>query len=61
MRLTCSCFNNKKITIKELFKIIDIRNSQANFLPESTLNIDIENHLKARSITKNLMAFQNFF
>ena len=61
VRLTCSCFNNKKISIKELFHINDIKNNRSNFLFESTLNTNIENHLKCESITKYLKVFQNIF
>jgi len=61
VRLTCCCFNNKKISIEELFKIINIRNSQAIFLPQSTLNIDIENHLKCKEHNQKFKGFSKFF
>ena len=32
VRMTCSCFNNKKLSIEELFKIIYIKNIEAIFL-----------------------------
>ena len=51
IRLTCSCFNNKKILIKDLFEknILSIENnSNKNLLSTSKLNLndDIENELK---------------
>ena len=61
VRLTCSCFNNKKILIEELFKIIYIKNSEAKFLPESTLNINIENQLKCNDHNKKFKGFSKFF
>jgi len=61
VRLTCSCFNNKKILIEELFKIIYIKNSEAIILPESTLNIDIENHLICNMHNKKFKGFSKFF
>ena len=45
VRLTCSCFNNKKITIKKLYKILNINDSKANLFSETSSNIDNENHL----------------
>ena len=61
VRLTCSCFNNKRITIEELFKIIYIKNIEANFLPESTLNINIENQLKCKKHNKKFKGFSKFY
>ena len=61
VRLTCSCLNNKKITIEELFKIIDIRNSEANFLTESSLNINIENQLKCKEHNKKFKGSSKIF
>ena len=62
VRLTCSCFNNKKILIEEIFKIYSIESSLSIFLSKSNLNINIENeYLYAKSIIKNLKAFQNIF
>ena len=52
VRLTCSCFKNKKVSIEELFKLIYIKNSEAIFLPESTLNLDIGNELKCKEHNK---------
>jgi len=50
IRLTCSCFNNKKILIKDLFEknILSIeKNSNKNLLSTTNLNLndDIENKL----------------
>ena len=60
VRLTCSCFNNKKVSLKELFKIISIKNSEAIFIPESTLNLDIENELKCKEHNKKFKGFSKF-
>ena len=61
VRMTCSCFNNKKISIEELFKIIYIKKRRANILSESTLNINIENQLKCREHNKKFKGFSKFF
>ena len=61
VRLTCSCYNNKKISIEELFKLIYIKNTRIIYLPETTLNLNIENQLICNKHKKNLKAFQNFF
>ena len=61
VRMTCSCFNNKKISIEELFKIIYIKNSRENFLSESTLNINIENQLICQEHNKKFKGFSKFF
>ena len=51
IRLTCSCFNNKKILIKDLFEnnFLSIENNSIINLLSTTnlnLNVDIENKLK---------------
>ena len=61
VRLTCSCYNNKKITFKELFKIVDIRNSEAIFSPETALNKNIENELRCKEHNKKFKGFSKFF
>ena len=61
VRLTCSCYNNKKITFEELFKIVDIKNSEAIFSPESTLNKNIENELRCKEHNKKYKGFSKFF
>ena len=60
VRLTCSCYNNKKITFTELFKIIDIRNSEAIFSP-TALNKNIENELRCKEHNKKFKGFSKFF
>ena len=57
IRITCSCFNNKKILIKDLFEknILSIENiSNINFLSLTNLNLndDIENQLKCNKHSK---------
>ena len=61
VRMTCSCFNNKKLSIEELFKIIYIKNIEAIFLPESNLNINIENQLKCEEHNKKFKGFSKYF
>jgi len=61
VRLTCSCFNNKKISIEELFKIIDINDIRENILSESILNINIENHLFCKKHKKKFKGFSKFY
>ena len=61
VRLTCSCFNNKKISIEELFHKNDIKNNRANFLLESTLNTNIEKHLKCEKHNKIFIGFSKYF
>ena len=60
--MTCSCYNNKKISIEELFKIIYINNySQTNFLSEISFKINIENHLICKEHNKKFIGFSKFF
>ncbi len=61
IRLTCSCFNNKKITIEKLFKIININDDIKNFLSETTSNINIENHLMCKKHHQKYKGFSKFF
>ena len=75
VRFTCSCFNNKKISIEELFKINSIEDSISIFLSQTNLNINnfkgkLENTLKVyllkmnlyvTNIIKSLKSFQHFF
>lgn len=60
VRFTCSCFNNKKTLIKELFKIFSIDDSLSLAFTKTNSNIDIENELICKEHKKNLKAFQNF-
>ena len=61
VKLTCSCFNNKKISIEELFKNISIENSLSIFLSETNLNIiNIENELICKVRNKEFKGFSKF-
>ena len=60
LRLTCSCFNNKKILIKDLFEknILSVEtNNSKNLLSTTNLNDDIENKLKCK---KHHIKFKGF-
>ena len=59
VRLTCSCFNNKKISIEELFNKIYNKNSRAEFLFESTLNTG--NDFKCEKHKKIFKGFSKYF
>jgi hypothetical protein len=59
--LTCSCFNNKKISIKELFIIDSIPSSLSIFLSKTNLNINIENELICKKHNKKFKGFSKFF
>ena len=66
IRLTCSCFNNKKILIKDLFEknILSIENySNINLLSTTDLNLndDIENELKCKKHNKIFFNQNNKF
>ena len=62
IRMTCSCFNNKKILIKELFEIIPIKNNLSFFLSETNLNLnDDENVLLCKEHNKKFKGFSKFF
>ena len=61
VKLTCSCFNNKKISIEELFKNIAIENSLLRFLSETNLNIENnEDKLKCKEHNKEFKGFSKF-
>ena len=62
IKLTCSCFNNKKISIKDLFEenILSIEdNSNINLLSTNNLNLndDIENELKCKKHNEKFKGF----
>ena len=62
IRLTCSCFNNKKILIKDLFEknILSIENnSNINLLSTTNLNLnaDIENEIKCKKHNEKYVYF----
>ena len=61
IKWTCSCFNNKKMLIEELFKINSIEDSISLPLSKTNLNINNESMLISKNIIKNLKVFQNFF
>ena len=64
IRLTCSCFNNKKILIKDLFEknILFIENdSNNNFLSTTNLNDDIEYKLKCKKHDKKFEGFSKSY
>ena len=66
IRITCSCFNNKKILIKDLFEnnILSIgSNSNKNLLSTTNLNLndDIENELICKEHNKKFEGFSKIF
>ena len=61
IKLTCSCFNNKKISIEELFKINSIEDSISIFLSEINLNINNESILICNEHNKKFKGFSKFF
>ena len=65
IRLTCSCFNNKKILIKDLFEknilSIEINNNKNLLLTTTTLNDDIENELKCKKHHKKFEGFSKIY
>jgi len=61
VRITCSCFNNKKVSIKELFEIINTNEKGVNNLSETNSNINIENHLICNEHNKTFKGFSKFF
>jgi len=60
VRITCSCFNNKKISIEELFKLSSIKDSISIFLSETNLNKNIENELICKKHNKKFKGFSKF-
>ena len=61
VRLTCSCFNNKRISIEELFKKFSIEDSLSIFLSKTNLNINIENELICKKHNKKFKGFSKFY
>ena len=61
VRLTCSCFNDKKMLIEEVFKIYSIESSLSIFLSKSNLNINIENELICKQHNKKFKGFSKYF
>ena len=61
VRLTCSCFNNKKILIEEIFKIYSNESSLSIFLSKSNLNINIENEFICKEHNKKFKGFSKYF
>ena len=60
IKLTCSCFNNKKISIEEFLKN-SIENRMSLFLSENNLKINNENVLKCNEHNKQFKGFSKFF
>ena len=61
IKLTCTCFNNKKILIEELFKINSIEDNISLFLSETNLNIGNENMILCKEHNKKFKGFSKFF
>ena len=64
IRLTCSCFNNEKILIKDLFEknFLSIKcNSNINLFSTTNLNDDIENELKCKEHNKIFEYFSKIY
>ena len=65
IRLTCSCFNNKKILIKDLFEknilSIEINSNKNLLLTTTTLNDDIENELKCKKHHEKFKGFSKIY
>ena len=63
IRLTCSCFNNKKMLIKDLFEtnILSIENKSINFISTNNLNDDIENELICKEHNEKFKGFSKIF
>ena len=59
IRFACSCFNNKKISIEEFFKLFSIKDSLSIFLSKANLNINIEDKLICKS-WRNRRKFKGF-
>ena len=60
IRLTCSCFNNKKILIEELFKINSNKDNLSIFLSDNNSNINIENEFLCKEHKKKFKGFSKF-
>ena len=61
IRFTCSCFNNKKILIEELFKINSNKDNLPIFLSENNSNINIETELLCKEHNKKFKGFSKLF
>jgi len=61
IRFTCSCLNNKKILIEELFKINSDKNNLPLFLSEKNSNINIEDEFLCKEHKKKYKGFSKFF
>ena len=60
VRLTCSCFNNKKISIEELFNLISIKNINSTYSSEAN-KINIKNEVICNEHNKKFKGFSKFF
>ena len=61
MRLTCSCFNNKKISTEEFLKIFSIKDSLSIFFSQTYLNRIIEDKLICKKHNKRFKGFSKFY
>ena len=60
--ITCSCFNNKKITIKELYNLINININTTNFFSDSTpKSLNTDNILLCSEHQKPFKGFSQLF
>jgi len=60
VRLTCSCFNNKKISIEELFNLISIKNIYSTDSPDEN-KIKFKNEVICNEHNKPFKDFSKFF
>ena len=60
VRLTCSCFNNKKISIEELFNLISIKNINSTYSSEAN-KINIKNEVICNEHNTKFKGFSKFF
>jgi len=61
IRFICSCFNNKKISIKEFFKRFSIKDNLLIFFFKANLNINIEDKLICKEHNKKFKGFSKFY
>ena len=61
IRFTCSCFNNKKIPIEELFKINSNKDNLPILFSENNSYINIENELLCKKHNKKFKCFSKLF
>ena len=61
IRLTCSCFNNKKISIEDFYSLNSIESSVSNFLSDTKVNINIEDEFICNEHDKKFVGFSKFF